>query len=103
MARRFSTRNVGFADTFADFLAEPRSTSHDISEVVRDILNDVRMRGGEAVREYTQKVASAHWALPHPNVSSTHPVATRARCHIRSRLHSGSKRPGRWRTSGTHR
>lgn len=55
MARRFSTRNAGFSDTFADFLAEPRSTSHDISEVVRDILNDVRKRGGEAVREYTQQ------------------------------------------------
>ena len=55
MARRFSTRNADFPKLFSDFLAEPRGQVADVETVVRDIVQDVRARGGVAVADYTAK------------------------------------------------
>lgn len=55
MARQFSTRDAGFATDFRDFLLEPRGNASDTTDIVRNILDDVRLRGGEAVAEYTKR------------------------------------------------
>ncbi|MEM6410133.1 MAG: histidinol dehydrogenase [Pseudomonadota bacterium] len=54
MTRRFSTSNRGFEDEFRAFLAEPRgAAAGDVAGSVRAIIEDVRLRGGEAVADYT--------------------------------------------------
>lgn len=55
MGRQFSTRDSGFEDQFASFLAEPRGNASDTTDIVRGILDDVRARGGAAVAEYTKR------------------------------------------------
>ncbi|MEO0881046.1 MAG: histidinol dehydrogenase [Pseudomonadota bacterium] len=54
MTRRFSTSDRSFDDDFRAFLAEPRgAAAGDIAGFVRGIIEDVRLRGGEAVADYT--------------------------------------------------
>ncbi|MEM6898784.1 MAG: histidinol dehydrogenase [Pseudomonadota bacterium] len=56
MTRRFSTSNRGFEDEFRVFIAEPRgAAAGDVAGSVRAIIEDVRMRGGEAVADYTSQ------------------------------------------------
>lgn len=55
MARRFDARNPGFAEQFADFLAEPRGAVENTVDSVTSIIADVRAHGGEAVARYTGK------------------------------------------------
>lgn len=53
MARRFDAADTDFDTVFEAFLAEPRSTEEDLGETVRAIVEDVRLRGGTAVADYT--------------------------------------------------
>ena len=53
MARRFDAASSDFDTVFEAFLAEPRSTEEDLSETVRAIVEDVRLRAGTAVADYT--------------------------------------------------
>jgi len=55
MARTFDARAASFKDEFAAFLAEPRGAVDNLVDSVRDILDDVRGNGGEAVARYTAK------------------------------------------------
>ena len=55
MARRFEADAADFRDTFAQFLAEPRSTEENLGETVGEIIDSVRLQGGEAVAYYTDK------------------------------------------------
>ena len=55
MARRFDASAPNFEATFADFLAEPRNTEENLGQTVGEILDAVRLQGGEAVADYTAK------------------------------------------------
>jgi len=55
MARRFDASAPDFETVFADFLAEPRNTEENLGQTVGDILDAVRLQGGEAVADYTAK------------------------------------------------
>ncbi len=56
MSRRFDARSPSFKDRFTAFLNEPRVAGEgDITGAVRAIVDDVRVRGGAAVADYTRK------------------------------------------------
>ena len=56
MTRRFDTSDRGFETDFRAFITEPRGGDDaDLPASVREILDDVRNRGGEAVADYTAK------------------------------------------------
>ena len=55
MARTFDAREPGFETDFSAFLAEPRGAVEDGVATVRDIIDDIRSNGGEAVARYTAK------------------------------------------------
>jgi histidinol dehydrogenase len=55
MARTFDARTPDFSDTFAAFLAEPRGAVDDVAATVKQVIADVRAKGGEAVADYTAK------------------------------------------------
>lgn len=55
MVRWFDTNSADFDAALRAFLGEPRGDGHDVSGTVRDILADVKARGGEAVAEYTMR------------------------------------------------
>ena len=55
MARRFDAAAAGFGGKFAAFLAEPRSTEGNLAQTVSEIVDAVRLQGGEAVAHYTGK------------------------------------------------
>ena len=55
MARQFQSSDADFRSAFEAFLKEPRGSEDAVREVVYDILDDVKARGGEAVRSYTQQ------------------------------------------------
>lgn len=55
MVRRFDATALNFADAFTRFLAEPRSTEENLGQTVGDIIDAVRLQGGEAVAHYTAK------------------------------------------------
>jgi len=50
-----STQDTGFAADFAALLQEARDTTEDVSATVAAIISDVRIRGDEALVEYTRK------------------------------------------------
>ncbi len=55
MARRLDARRQDFDDVFSAFLAEPRGVADNVASTVRDIVGDVRERGGAAVADHTAK------------------------------------------------
>lgn len=55
MARRFNSSDSGFEAGFDAFLKEPRGNAQDTRDIVREILDSVETRGGEAVAEYTSR------------------------------------------------
>ncbi len=55
MARRFNSSDSGFEADFDAFLKEPRGNAQDTRDIVREILDSVETRGGEAVAEYTSR------------------------------------------------
>lgn len=55
MVREFDTAAANFATAFSNFLAEPRSTEDNLSQTVGEIVDAVRLQGGEAVAHYTAK------------------------------------------------
>ncbi len=55
MVRRFDTRDECFQEKFQSFLCRPRSDRVDIRSTVTAIIEDVRERGGVALREYTRR------------------------------------------------
>lgn len=55
MARRFNSSDSGFEADFGAFLKEPRGNAQDTRDIVREILDAVEMRGGDAVAEYTSR------------------------------------------------
>lgn len=55
MARRFDARNTDFWDDFKAFMAAPRGPEEDVAATVREVIGEVRAKGGEAVAFYTGK------------------------------------------------
>ena len=55
MARQFVSTDAGFSGAFEAILGEPRGEGDTVREIVRDIITDVRRRGGAAVRDCTDK------------------------------------------------
>ncbi len=53
--QQLKTSEPGFEAAFAGLLDRNQAQDQDISEVVRNIINDVRARGDEAVIEYTNR------------------------------------------------
>jgi len=55
MPRRLDASAAGFDEDFAKLLADREAVTDDVSDVVRNILDDVRRRGDAALIEYTQR------------------------------------------------
>ncbi|MEJ8473301.1 histidinol dehydrogenase [Roseibium algae] len=55
MAIRLSNQDADFETRFSELLAGKREVSEDVDHIVRDILDDVRVRGDAAVLEYTAR------------------------------------------------
>jgi histidinol dehydrogenase len=55
MPYRLDSRHAGFAEEFETLLGSKREVSEEVGASVATILNDVRLRGDEAVLAYTDK------------------------------------------------
>ena len=55
MVYRLDSRHAGFAEEFETLLGSKREVSEEVGASVAAILNDVRLRGDEAVLAYTDK------------------------------------------------
>ncbi|MGA1342123.1 MAG: histidinol dehydrogenase [Hyphomonas sp.] len=55
MARHLDATKPQFEEVLTRFLAEDRGTGDDVFSVVKDILADVKRRGGAAVADYTAR------------------------------------------------
>ncbi|MTI42116.1 histidinol dehydrogenase [Roseibium hamelinense] len=55
MSRRLSTQDADFDIRFAELLGAKREVSEDVDQVVREILDNVRIHGDGALVEYTKK------------------------------------------------
>ena len=55
MTWRLSSQDPDFNKQFEEFLAVDRSQGHDVEGTVKDIINDVRARGDEALIDYSKK------------------------------------------------
>ena len=55
MPRRLDASSPGFAADFETLLADREAVTDDVSDVVADILKDVRARGDEALVDYTRR------------------------------------------------
>ena len=55
MVYRLDTRHAGFAEEFETLLGSKREVSEEVGASVATILNDVRLRGDEAVLAYTDR------------------------------------------------
>ncbi len=55
MGYRLDSRHAGFAEEFETLLGSKREVSEEVGASVASILNDVRLRGDEAVLAYTDK------------------------------------------------
>jgi histidinol dehydrogenase len=55
MPRRLDASAPGFAAEFGKLLADREAVTDDVSGVVRDIVEDVRVRGDAALLEYTKR------------------------------------------------
>ena len=55
MARHFDATKPQFDEVLKRFLAEDRGQGEDVFGIVKDILADVKRRGGAAVADYTAK------------------------------------------------
>ncbi len=55
MPYRLDSRHAGFAEEFETLLGSKREVSEEVGTAVASILNDVRLRGDEAVLAYTDR------------------------------------------------
>ena len=55
MVYRLDSRHAGFAEEFETLLGSKREVSEELGASVAAILNDVRLRGDEAVLAYTDR------------------------------------------------
>src|SRR5690242_11213292 len=55
MVFRLDSRHAGFAEEFETLLGSKREVSEEVSLAVATILEDVRVRGDEAVLAYTDR------------------------------------------------
>ncbi len=55
MVLRLNSTDAGFEAKFEDLLASKREVSEDVDQVVREIIDHVRLNGDEAVLEYTAR------------------------------------------------
>ncbi len=55
MMQLLNIKNVNFATQFKILVNERREVTIDVSQTVRDIINDVRLRGDVAVKDYTTR------------------------------------------------
>ncbi len=55
MVRELNNKNASFASDFEKFIKKSRDTENDVSGVVKEIIADVRIRGDEALFDYTKK------------------------------------------------
>ena len=53
--RRLDTREPGFAAAFDRLVRDRRESDSEVARDVAEIINDVRLRGDEAVADYTQR------------------------------------------------
>ncbi|WP_275788612.1 histidinol dehydrogenase [Pararhizobium gei] len=63
MAIRLDTLAPGFETAFAAFLTTKREVSDDVNDVVRTIIDDVRLRGDAALADYSRKFDSLDFAV----------------------------------------
>ncbi|MDG1444358.1 MAG: histidinol dehydrogenase [Pseudomonadales bacterium] len=55
MIRKLSSTDVDFDQQLSDLLAMPNENTGDVKEIVRKIIDDVKLRGDQAVLELTNK------------------------------------------------
>ena len=55
MVKQLKTKDPSFKDDFKTLLQNNRSGQNDVTAVVKQILNDVKDRGDQAVFDYTRK------------------------------------------------
>ncbi len=63
MAIRLDYLTPGFEAEFAAFLTTKREVSEDVNAIVKTIIEDVRLRGDEALAEYTKKFDGLDFAV----------------------------------------
>jgi histidinol dehydrogenase len=104
MVRHFDATKAQFDEGLARFLAEDRGKGEDVFGVVRDIIADVRKRGGAAVADYTARFDGLQidpWRLESDNVNlhalaATCPPDLKAAidfAHDRIAAYHGAQRP----------
>lgn len=55
MVKQLNSKDASFADDFKALLTAGRNTENDVSGVVKEILQDIKARGNEALFDYTSK------------------------------------------------
>jgi histidinol dehydrogenase len=63
LAIRLDYLTPGFEAEFAAFLTTKREVSEDVNAIVKTIIEDVRLRGDEALAEYTKKFDGLDFAV----------------------------------------
>ena len=56
--RRFNAQQINFAGEFSQFLNANSEHESDVTELVRDIIQQIRSAGDEALISFTQKFES---------------------------------------------
>jgi histidinol dehydrogenase len=80
MPIRLDTRDAGFADKFAAFLATKREASQDVEDAVKTIIADVVARGDQALIDLSQKFDRVDLARFGLRVSAAEIEAAAADC-----------------------
>lgn len=98
MGRYFKHTDKDFDRLIAAFLKEERGTGDDVANVVRKIIDDVRLKGGEAVAEHTMKfdaLALSPATLQSDNVN-LHLLATKCPQDLRDAIDFAHDRIARY-------
>lgn len=98
MGRYFKHTDKDFDRLIAAFLKEERGTGDDVANVVRKIIDDVRLKGGEAVAEHTMKfdaLALSPATLQSDNVN-LHLLATKCSQDLRDAIDFAHDRIARY-------
>ena len=60
MVKHLNTTNINFEQDFNDLLLQNRCVQNDVSGVVKDILQNVKNHGDQALFDYTKKFDKFH-------------------------------------------
>ncbi len=80
MPLRLDQRQADFETRFKAFLSEKRETEVDVIDTVKAILADVKMRGDQALIDYTTKFDRYPLSLETIRVSDAEIAASRSKC-----------------------